>query len=118
MTDTTERALRDAILATDISDQAEALLALIKSTDPEHEPFYINGFVHSLLTHFGKIALIWGIEDVQRIRPDLTIDQIWQVLEHAFDKHDAEFGISWTTLETIAVDRFGDAPETDKAEEA
>ena len=34
------------------------------------------------------------------------------------DVHNAEYGISWTTLETVADDLFGNAPETDETEEA
>jgi hypothetical protein len=39
------------------------------------------------------------------------------VLQQVKDVHDAEWGISWTTLRTVASDLFGDAPETDDAEE-
>jgi len=43
---------------------------------------------------------------VKHIRPDLTDDQAWEVLEQVGDKHDAEWGITWTTLETVADDLF------------
>jgi len=109
MTDTTNPSLRD---------QAEALLTRVKSVAPDIEPFDINHFVHRLLASDRKIAAIWCIEDVLGIRPDLTADQAWEVLERAGDKHDAEYGISWTTLECVAEDLFGNAPKTDKAEEA
>jgi len=46
---------------------------------------------------------------VKGIRPNLTDEQAFEVLEHVGRKHDAEWGISWTTLETVADDMF---PET------
>jgi hypothetical protein len=109
MTDTTNPSLHD---------QAEALLARVKSIAPDTEPFDINHFVHRLLACDGKIAAIWCIEDVQTIRPDLTAEQALQVLEEVSRKHDAEFGISWTTLECMADILYGHAPETGEAEEA
>jgi hypothetical protein len=108
MTDTTNQSLRE---------QAETLLARIKSTDPADEPFYIGGFVDRLLAHYGTIAITWCIEDVQGIRPDLTAEQALEVLEQVGDNHDAEWGINWTTLETVADELF-EAPETDEVQEA
>jgi len=101
-----------------LGDQAKALLALVENTKPDPEPFDINHFVHRLLAHYGRIAAIWGVEDVQGIRPDLTADQAWEVLEEIGDKHDAEWGITWTTLETMADDMFDRPPQSDKAKEA
>jgi hypothetical protein len=73
--------------------------------------------IDAYLAERGQIAVIWSVEDVKGIRPDLTDDQCWEVLQQVKDVHDAESGISWTTLETVADDLFGDAPETDDAEE-
>jgi len=64
---------------------------------------------HQLLAKDGKIAAIWCIEDVKGIRPHLTDDQAWEVLEEVGRKHDAEYGISWTTLGDFADMMF---PET------
>lgn len=99
-----------------IHDQAEALLARLGNGEGE-EDFDANSFVHRLLAHDRKIAAIWCIKDVQGIRPDLTDDQAWEVLEEVGDKHDAELGISWLTLEVFAEELFGDASETDATEE-
>src|SRR5260370_18088165 len=104
MTDTTNQSL---------NDQAEALLALLRATEAGAEPFDINHFVHRLLGHVHKIAPTWCIEDVQTFRPDLTDDQAWEVLEEAGRKHDAEYGISWLTLEWFAYDMFPNPPQTD-----
>ena len=77
----------------------------------------VDLYIHQLLAKHHKIAAIWCIEDVKHLRPDLTDDQAWDVLEQVKDLHDAEYGISWTTLETVAYDLFGAAPKT-KDEEA
>ena len=58
--------------------------------------------IHALLAQRKQIAAIWSIEDVQGVRPDLTEEQAWEVLEEVGRKHDAEYGISWITLETMA----------------
>jgi len=58
--------------------------------------------VHALLAQRKQIADIWCIEDVHGLRPDLTDDQAWDVLQQVKRKYDAEFGICWLTLEIIA----------------
>jgi len=108
MTDTTNVSL---------GDQAEKLLALLESIAPDPEPFDINHFVHRLLAHYRRIAAIWAVEDVQGIRPDLTDEQAWEVLYEVGRKHDAEYGISWTTLECMADILFDRGPKTGEAEE-
>jgi hypothetical protein len=98
-----------------IRDQAEALLARLKNGETD-ERFDADSFVHQLLARDGKIAAIWCVEDVQQLRPDLTAEQAWDVLYEVGRKHDAEYGISWTTLEIIADDLFP-APKTAKPKE-
>jgi len=36
----------------------------------------------------------------------VTEEQAWEVLQQVKDIHDAQWGISWTTLETVADDMF------------
>jgi hypothetical protein len=84
----------------------------------DDEPRDIDLCVHSLLAKDQKIAAIWCVEDVQGLRPDLTDEQAWEVLEEVGRKHDAEYGISWTTLQCMAHILFGRPPETDQAEDA
>jgi len=74
--------------------------------------------VHSLLAERREIAHIWSIEDVQGIRPDLDDEQAWEVLQNVDRHKDAQYGITWLTLEMAAEHLFGDAPETDDAGEA
>jgi len=66
----------------------------------------VDIYVHQLLAIHNKIAAIWCIDDVKHLRPDLNDGQAWEVLERVGDKHDAEWGIGWTTLETVADDLF------------
>jgi hypothetical protein len=73
--------------------------------------------IHALIAERRQIALIWGIADVQHLRPNLDDDQAWEVLQHVDHHKDAELGISWLTLEFAVEHLFGDAPETDKPEE-
>lgn len=73
--------------------------------------------IHALLAERKQIAAIWGIDDVQGVRPDLTDEQAWEVLQAVARYQDAEIGINWLALETIAETLFGDAPETDQAME-
>jgi len=74
--------------------------------------------IHAILAERKEIAIIWSIEDVQFVRPDLTDDQAWQVLGQVSRHHDAELGVNWQTLECLAEDLVGDAPETDQTSEA
>lgn len=53
-----------------------------------------------------SIAVKWGIEDIQSIRPDLTDEQASTVLQAADRCHDAEIGINWDVLRFHADDLF------------
>jgi hypothetical protein len=65
-----------------------------------------------------QIAVIWCVADVLEIRPDLSGNQAWEVLQAAKDQHDAGIGINWDVLTCHADMLFGTAPETDDVEEA
>ena len=69
--------------------------------------------IHALLAERRQIAVIWSIEDVQEVRPDLSGDQAWEVLQVACKSHDATLGVTWETLECAAQSLFGDAPNRD-----
>lgn len=73
--------------------------------------------LYELLASRKQIALVWSIEDVQGLRPDLSDEQAWAVLQDVRRHHDAELGVNWLTLETVAEILFGDAPETAAKEE-
>ncbi len=82
------------------------LRSLLETDLPPPHPADINLHVHQLLAEHRQIAAIWSIEDVQGVRPYLTDDQAWEVLQLVGDKADAEWGITWVTLETIADELF------------
>jgi hypothetical protein len=49
-----------------------------------------------------SIAIIWCIDDVKSIRPDLSDNECMEVLSKQEHKHDASMGVSWDTLEWYA----------------
>lgn len=57
------------------------------------------------------MAIVWQIDDVLSIRPDLTEEQAGEVLGRVEDIHDASIGVSWGTLEAVASDLY---PEEDE----
>lgn len=58
--------------------------------------------IHAVLAERGQIALVWGLEDVREVAPDLTDEQCWQVLVFCERSHDANHGITWHTLAAAA----------------
>jgi hypothetical protein len=62
--------------------------------------------IHELLATRRQVAVIWCIEDVQGVRPDLGDDQAWTVLQQCRKVHDCEFGFTWLLIETVADDLF------------
>jgi len=67
--------------------------------------------IHSILAERREIAIVWDITDVQEVRPDLTDDQAWEVLQQVESKQDANIGVTWETLECVAEDLFGFPPD-------
>ncbi len=103
----------------DITSRIAAVRAAIAEADAAGmtpSPSYLE--IDEILAERRQIAHIWSIEDVQGIRPDLSEDQCWEVLQHVDRYKDAELGITWLTLEMAAEHLFGDAPDTDESEEA
>ena len=73
--------------------------------------------IHTHLANNHEIAVIWALEDVLEIRPDLSEEQAWEVLQAAMHHHDAGIGINWNVLECHADMLFGSAPDNDAPEE-
>jgi hypothetical protein len=48
-----------------------------------------------------QIAIIWSVRDAQEVFPKLSEEQCWKILQQVERKHDAELGISWTTIGVI-----------------
>ena len=49
-----------------------------------------------------SIAIVWHIDDVLQVRPDLSREQSFEVLKQAKRYHDANVGINWEVLATHA----------------
>lgn len=62
--------------------------------------------IHALLANRRQVAIFWSIEDVQSVRPGLTGDQAWQVLQECERCHDCEFGFTWTLIKCVADELF------------
>lgn len=62
--------------------------------------------IHAELARRKQVAIIWAIEDVKGVRPDLTDDQAWDVLQECERCHDCEFGFTWTHIECVADELF------------
>jgi len=60
------------------------------------------GDVRQTLQNRREVGIIWCIEDVQCVRPKLTDDQAWEVLQECERHHDCEFGFTWTFIECFA----------------
>lgn len=66
-----------------------------------------------LLIRRRQIAQVWCVEDVLSVRPDLTADQAWAVLQRVDQTQDASLGITWDSLEWAAAELFGHGPDAD-----
>jgi len=95
-------------------DHYEPHLRKAIEASPPVEPPETN--IHELLAERRQIARIWGIEDMQGIRPDLSEEQAWEVLQAAEDSHEADIGINCSVLECHAEMLFGSAPEASSEE--
>jgi len=58
-----------------------------------------------------SIAIIWHIDDVLEVRPDLSREQAFQVLKQAKESHDANIGINWDVLSDCAESLFAEREE-------
>lgn len=72
--------------------------------------------IQELIARDRMIAIFWMIEDVQSIRPDLSDDQAWEVLQLAKRFHDAEVGINWESLNCAANCLYTEPDELDDGE--
>ena len=62
--------------------------------------------IHNWLNEHRQIAIVWCVEDVTTVRPHLTDDQAWEVLQRCDRIHDCEIGLTWGLIEDIADDHF------------
>jgi hypothetical protein len=71
--------------------------------------------IHELLEQCRQVAVIWSIEDVQELRPDLDGEQAWRVLKECERVHDCSVGFTWDLIDSVADDLFPQAPAEEKA---
>jgi len=69
--------------------------------------------LHEHLATRHQIADIWGVEDVQSVRPDLNDDQAWEVLQRCLRMHDCNDGFNWFFIETVAESLYPETPRLD-----
>lgn len=67
--------------------------------------------IDELLKQRRQVAVIWSIDDVQEVRPNLTDDESWEVLQACRKYHDCTVGFSWDHIECVAGSLFP-VPET------
>jgi hypothetical protein len=51
-------------------------------------------------------VILWHIDDVKGLRPDLTDEQCVEVLMQCRDRHDATIGVNWDVIRFHADDLF------------
>ncbi len=64
-----------------------------------------------------KIAIVWGVGDVQSVHKGLSEDQAINVLTDVLDDHDASLGVRWDTLANKARELYGKPEEGDDDDE-
>jgi hypothetical protein len=64
------------------------------------------GQIRHMLAERREIAILWGVEDVQAVRPDLSPEQAWDVLRRTEDRHDGDAGITWDGIGGHAEEMF------------
>ena len=62
--------------------------------------------LHEMMQQERVIGFLWNTDHVRSLRPDLTDDQAWSVLQHIDTRKAANFGITWDTLSWAAYDLF------------
>ncbi len=63
-------------------------------------------YPHWTLRDDKEIAAVWGIHDVKELRPELTDEQAWEVLQRVDDRHDLDHGITRKTIRRVADELF------------
>jgi hypothetical protein len=53
-----------------------------------------------------SISIVWSVEDVLEVRPDLNDEQSMKVLQEVKNHHDATVGVNWDTLQYWADELF------------
>lgn len=95
------------------STDSERLLQILLA----HEPHDVQNALQSYHLHYGEIALIWSVEDVLKVRSDLTRGEALEVLKAVGRDHDASAGVSWETIDYWAYELYP-LPENEHHDDA
>jgi hypothetical protein len=76
---------------------------------PEEDEIDVD--IHALLAENRQIAHVWGIDDVQEIRPDLDDDAAWDVLQGVRGEIDSDHGITRATIARAARELYPEQQE-------
>jgi hypothetical protein len=96
-------------------EQAQAAVTAATSECPQHVSDSPD--IDTILASRRQVAVVWSIDDVQAIRPELTDEQAWEVLQAADRHHDAVIGINWDVLGCYADILFSNTSQTDEVPE-
>ena len=53
-----------------------------------------------------EINISWHVDDVLSVRPDLSRDEALKVLKTVKREHNAEVGVNWDVIETVAFEMY------------
>lgn len=62
--------------------------------------------IHKQLKETHQIAAIWGVDDVISVRSHLTPDEAWEVLKTVKRRENANTGITWDHIESVADEMY------------
>ena len=114
-----DEAAKEALEACECSiKEARAAVEAANTVGSHRECEADEPAAHAITAARRRIVADWSIEDVQKIRPDLTDEQAWKVLLAVLRHRDATIGINWDVLDYHAENLFGVGPQTDETEEA
>lgn len=65
-------------------------------------PYITPDDLQRLLARHRKTAFIWCTCEVLKVRPDLTHDEAWDVLQTCSKDHDPEHGMGHLVIEFVA----------------
>lgn len=71
--------------------------------------------INAVLKSRRQVAILWGTYDVQELRPDLTDDQAWNVLQKCDKYHDCNNGFTWEFIKAVADDFYPAPKDTQEA---
>jgi len=97
-------------------EDGEVCIDLSKLQPRERALIGAAGSFTEIMDLHGRVGLTWTVDDVLAVRKDLTEEQAEEVLQEVGRTADAEHGINWDTIRSVADDKF-ERPRTNEEEE-